>query len=122
MYDFCFTYPYATILALGGIFGFVFKGSFPSLLGGLGSAAILAACAQVSLNAYHKGKLSKTSTAVSLMVSLLLAGMMGVRWRRVGKFMPAGMVSLLSFIMVLFYMWNLLYVREPIIKQRSHDS
>lgn len=54
MYDFCFTYPYAIILALGGFAGFVGKGSLPSLLGGLGSAGILAACAQISLNAYHK--------------------------------------------------------------------
>ena len=53
MYDFCFTYPYATLLALGGCFGYAAKGSLPSLLGGLGSAAVLAVCAQLSLNAYH---------------------------------------------------------------------
>lgn len=54
MYDFCFTYPYALLLGLGGLAGFLLKGSLPSLLGGLGSAGILAACAQVSLNAYNK--------------------------------------------------------------------
>ena len=54
MYDFCLTYPYAAVLAFGGIIGFISKGSIPSLIGGLGSAAVLAACAQASLNAYHQ--------------------------------------------------------------------
>ena len=54
MYDFCLTLPWATVLALGGVMGFVTKGSLPSLLGGLGSAAVLAVCGQVSLSAYHK--------------------------------------------------------------------
>jgi len=53
MYDFCFTYSYATLLALGGCFGYASKGGLPSLFGGLGSAAVLAICAQISLNAYH---------------------------------------------------------------------
>ena len=34
--------------------GYMTKGSVPSLAGGLGSAAILAACAQLSLNSYHQ--------------------------------------------------------------------
>ncbi len=38
MYDFCLTFPYAMLLALGGVAGFAAKGSLPSLLGGLGSA------------------------------------------------------------------------------------
>jgi len=38
MYDFCLTFPYAMLLALGGVAGFATKGSLPSLLGGLGSA------------------------------------------------------------------------------------
>lgn len=54
MYDFCFTYPYAIVLGLGGLMGYATKGSIPSLLGGFGSAAVLAICAQLSLNAYHQ--------------------------------------------------------------------
>ena len=54
MYDFCFTFPFAGLLALGGLMGFVTKGSVPSLFGGLGSAAVLAVCAQISLARYHQ--------------------------------------------------------------------
>lgn len=54
MYDFCFTFPFAGLLALGGTIGFLTKGSVPSLLGMLGSAGILAVCAQLSLARYHQ--------------------------------------------------------------------
>ena len=56
MYDFCLTLPYAALLALGGLMGFLTKGSLPSLLGGLGSAAVLAACGQASLSRYHQAR------------------------------------------------------------------
>lgn len=60
MYDFCLTLPYAALLALGGLMGFLTKGSLPSLLGGLGSAAVLAACGQASLSRYHQARQSTT--------------------------------------------------------------
>ena len=59
MYDFCFTFPYSFLLALGGLIGFATKGSLPSLVGGLGSAGILAASGYVSLQQYHQGKLCR---------------------------------------------------------------
>lgn len=59
MYDFCFTFPYSLLLAFGGLIGFVTKGSVPSLLGGVGSAALLAACGYVSLQRYHQGRLCR---------------------------------------------------------------
>lgn len=116
MYDFCFTYPYALLLALGGVLGFAAKRSLPSLLGGLGSAAVLALCAQQSLNAYHQGKLCKWATAVSLLVSLLLSVVMGLRWHKTGKVMPAGVIFVISAAMTIFYIWNLQHFKEPLTK------
>ena len=54
MYDFCMTFPYAALLALGGLMGFLVKGSVPSLMGGLGSALILAIAGQRSISYYHQ--------------------------------------------------------------------
>jgi len=54
MYDFCLTFPYAALLALGGLIGFLTKGSLPSLMGGLSSALILAVAGQRSLSHYQQ--------------------------------------------------------------------
>lgn len=50
---------------------------------------------------------------MSLAVVGAVAVVMGVRWRRTGKFMPAGIVMGLSLLMVAFYVWNFLYVKPP---------
>lgn len=113
MYDFCFTFPYAALLAVGGMIGFLTKGSLPSLMGGLGSALILAIAGQRSLSHYHQGKLCKPATAVSLAVALLLTGIMYKRFQSTGKMMPAGVVALLSAAMSAFYVWNMVAVKPP---------
>ena len=64
MYDFCFTFPYSLFLAFGGLIGFATKSSVPSLLGGFGSAGILAACGYVSLQKYHEGRLCRSVTRI----------------------------------------------------------
>lgn len=66
MYDFCFTFPYSALLALGGLIGFVSKGSVPSLIGGLGSAGVLAACGYASLANFRQGKLCRYYKATGI--------------------------------------------------------
>ncbi|KAI7838904.1 hypothetical protein COHA_007337 [Chlorella ohadii] len=108
MYDFCLSPIYAALLALGGLIGFLTKGSTASLGGGVGSAAVLAVCSYASLQSYHRGQLCRPATLVSLAVSAALTYVMWQRYGRTGKLMPAGLVAYLSAAMTLFYVWNLL--------------
>eukprot|EP00884_Botryococcus_braunii_P018630 jgi/Botrbrau1/5450/Bobra.27_1s0003.1 len=114
MYDFCLTFPYAAILALGGVSGYAAKGSSASLIAGLASSGILAVCGHFSYQSYQQGRLNKPSTAVSLVVAVALTAVMGARWSRTHKFMPPGLISVLSALMAAFYVWNLAALKGPI--------
>ena len=52
MHDFCFTYPYGFVVLLGGVFGFLRKGSTASLWGGVGSGLLLLLAGYLSNQAY----------------------------------------------------------------------
>ena len=56
MHDFCFTLPYGALLILGGVFGFLRKGSIPSLAGGAGTGALLCLAGYIQLQHFHQGK------------------------------------------------------------------
>jgi uncharacterized membrane protein (UPF0136 family) len=62
----------------------------------------------------EQGRLNKPSTAVSLLVAVGLTGVMGARWSRTHKFMPAGLISIISVCMAAFYVWNLAALKGPI--------
>jgi uncharacterized membrane protein (UPF0136 family) len=63
MYDFCLTFPYAALLAVGGLIGFLAKGSLPSLLGGVGSAVLLGFAGHISLQHYHEVRIPQVKQA-----------------------------------------------------------
>ena len=113
MYDFCFTYPYAVLLALGGLIGYATKGSTGSLGGGVGSGAVLYLLAHISLRYYRAGKLWKTGTFLSLVVSVVLTVFMSSRYQRNRKVFPAGVFSILCGAMSLFYVWSLFLGPQP---------
>eukprot|EP00878_Enallax_costatus_P010811 GHUV01011289.1.p1 GENE.GHUV01011289.1~~GHUV01011289.1.p1 ORF type:complete len:111 (+),score=27.45 GHUV01011289.1:176-508(+) len=96
MYDFCFSPIYAAVLALGGIAGYIAKGSTESLTAGLVSAAILALCSHLSLKNYNAGRTCKPATAVSLIVAAGLTYVMYARYVRTHKLMPAGITAGIS--------------------------
>ncbi|XP_074636631.1 transmembrane protein 14C-like [Acropora palmata] len=83
------SYGYSMIVMLGGVIGYAKAGSVPSLAAGLVFGGISAAAAYQT-NAYPK------NVWVMLTTSLLLSGVMGTRFMRTGKFMPAGLVAGLS--------------------------
>ncbi|RHZ79373.1 hypothetical protein Glove_149g36 [Diversispora epigaea] len=82
-------YAYSFTVALGGIIGFVKAGSTMSLAAGLTFGC---------LAAFGANRVSKNSknVGVALTVSVLLLGLMGFRFYKSGKFMPAGLVTVLS--------------------------
>ena len=60
-----------------------------------------------------QGKLCKPATVASLVVALALSGIMYKRFLATSKFMPAGMLTALSALMSVFYIWNLLAIKPP---------
>ncbi|KAH8234424.1 hypothetical protein KR038_009566 [Drosophila bunnanda] len=84
-----FGYVYAATVAAGGVMGYAKAGSIPSLGAGLAFGALLGYGA-------HLNSQDTPRPLLQLGTSLFLAGLMGMRWNRSGKLMPAGMVCMLS--------------------------
>ena len=67
---------------------------------------------RLSLDQYHSNKtlpvekqvFRMSYVALQLLVALGVLAVMGHRYNETGKFMPAGMVAVMSFIMALFYL------------------
>ncbi|KAL8280105.1 hypothetical protein RQP46_007435 [Phenoliferia psychrophenolica] len=82
-------YTIACLVALGGLIGFLKAGSVPSLVAGVGSGAALG-------YGVSRAARSRNDVYIVVGVSLLLVGMMGKKFMKTGKFMPAGLVTVLS--------------------------
>ncbi|CAH3148982.1 unnamed protein product [Porites evermanni] len=83
------SYGFSVIVALGGVIGYMKAGSIPSLAAGLTFGGISAAAA-------HQTSAHPRNLWVMLVTSLVLSGVMGTRFMKTGKFMPAGLVAGLS--------------------------
>jgi uncharacterized membrane protein (UPF0136 family) len=82
---------YAVFLAIGGVIGYTKAGSRPSLIAGLASAvaAILALLVSFQNTAWGMG--------LGALVAVLLAVFFGYRFAvKTRKFMPAGLLAVLS--------------------------
>ncbi|XP_069676461.1 transmembrane protein 14C [Periplaneta americana] len=88
------SFAYAATVATGGIVGYARAGSIPSLGAGLLFGSILC------YGAYQSSQ-NPNNYMVLLGTSGTLAGLMGYRFYNSGKFMPAGLVTILSVAMVL---------------------
>jgi len=86
-------YAYAATVAAGGIMGYVKASSIPSLGAGLLFGSIL------GFGAYQMSQ-DPSNYTLSLGTSAVLGGMMGYRFYNSGKFMPAGLVCVLSVAMI----------------------
>ncbi|XP_047423706.1 transmembrane protein 14C isoform X2 [Mugil cephalus] len=86
-------YGYATLVASGGVVGYVKAGSVPSLAAGLLFGGLAGFGAYQISNDPH-------NVWVSLATSGALSGIMGKRFYASRKFMPAGLMAGASILMV----------------------
>ncbi|KAM6556250.1 hypothetical protein CsatB_003269 [Cannabis sativa] len=121
MHDFCFTIPYGFIVVIGGVVGYLKKGSIASLGGGVGSGFLLILAGYLSLKAFEKRRNSyfalilETETLVGevMLVSFktvcaaALTWVMGQRYLQTSKIMPAGVVACISALMTAFYLFKI---------------
>ncbi|KAJ9182677.1 hypothetical protein P3X46_006643 [Hevea brasiliensis] len=85
MHDFCFTIPYGLILVVGGLVGYVKKGSVASLGGGVGTGLVL----------------------VLAVCAAALMFIMGQRYVQTSKIMPAAIIAGISALMTGFYVYKI---------------
>ncbi|XP_078722649.1 LOW QUALITY PROTEIN: transmembrane protein 14A-like [Lampetra fluviatilis] len=82
-------FGFGSLVIAGGILGYKRKGSLPSLIAGLIFGLLLEFGAfQLSFD--------PNNILLSLVVSAVLGLVMGIRFQKSGKVMPAGLVALLS--------------------------
>ncbi|CAI9266459.1 unnamed protein product [Lactuca saligna] len=87
------TLGYAALVGLGGVMGFLKSGSQKSLIsGGISAALLLFVYTQLPVNPVF-------ASCVGLGLSGALLGVMGMRFKKSGKVFPAGVVSVVSFVM-----------------------
>ncbi|ORY02432.1 transmembrane protein 14c [Basidiobolus meristosporus CBS 931.73] len=89
-------YAYAMVVIVGGLIGFIKAGSVASLISGVTFGGVMAyAATRVSQN--------PQDVYLALVTSGALLALMGFRFSKSQKFMPAGLVTVLSLIMSIRY-------------------
>ncbi|GAM21455.1 hypothetical protein SAMD00019534_046300 [Acytostelium subglobosum LB1] len=86
------TFIYALLLVLGGVIGYLKAGSTMSLVMGVASGAAVAYCAMLENR--------KLGNQLILVIASGLLVFMGMRFYNSGKFMPAGLVTVMSAVIV----------------------
>ncbi len=90
---------YAAVLVIGGVVGWRLSGSRMSFTASLASAALLTTAYSLAHSTPFGGYL------MAAIVSLALGILFAVRFRKTGKFLPAGMMLLVSLVVVILFGW-----------------
>ena len=98
---------YALMVSAGGLVGYVQAKSIPSLISGILSGIVLLICGWL----VWQGSMAAGYTSGA--VVLLLALFFGYRFVTTNKFMPGGMMLILSFIALFFLLLGLFLKAKP---------
>lgn len=90
-------YEFATLMILGGIFGYVKGRSKVSLIAGLGSGALLTVAALLPFTA---------GRWLALAVAAILAVVFTMRWVKTRSFMPSGLLLLVTIAFIVLFLLN----------------
>nr|ABI52790.1 transmembrane protein 14C [Argas monolakensis] len=85
-------FGYAFAVTLGGVMGYLKAGSVMSLMAGV-------ICGGLALIGAYPTSIDPKKFFLSIAVSALLSGLMGYRYLKTSKLMPAGLVAVLSIAM-----------------------
>ncbi|HTS16723.1 MAG TPA: TMEM14 family protein [Verrucomicrobiae bacterium] len=88
---------YGVIMILGGIAGFVRVGSKASLISGVGFGLALLA------SGFGVWQGSQDSLLAAIVIALLLVVLFAIRYAKKRRFMPAGMLAVLSVVAVVIF-------------------
>jgi uncharacterized membrane protein (UPF0136 family) len=90
-------WAYGVVIMLGGIMGYVKVGSKASLLSGVGMGLALLA------SGYSVWHGSRDSVIVSVVIAALLVALFAIRLVKTKRFMPAGVLAILSLAAVIVF-------------------
>jgi uncharacterized membrane protein (UPF0136 family) len=88
---------YGVIIILGGIMGFVKVGSKASLISGVGMGLALLVCG------YGVSRGSVDSLMVAVVIAALLLVIFAIRFAKTKRFMPGGLLAILSLLAVAIF-------------------
>ncbi|KAK3125173.1 hypothetical protein QOZ80_7BG0601230 [Eleusine coracana subsp. coracana] len=109
MEDFYITIPYGAVVLAGGVAGYVKRGSTASLAAGgsLGGALLLAGA--LSAWAFARGESGSVfATIIQTVCAVVLTVVMGIRYIKTKKIMPAGVIATISALVLIFYVYKIL--------------
>ncbi|XP_078180872.1 protein FATTY ACID EXPORT 5-like [Carex rostrata] len=119
MEDFYLTIPYGLLVLAGGIIGYVKRRSTASLAAGIGFGGLLLAAGFASLRAFQTHSISYLALTLETVCALVLMVLMGWRFFKSRKVMPAGLVAILSAIMSGFYIYKIATREHHVISVSS---
>ncbi|XP_047066793.1 protein FATTY ACID EXPORT 6-like [Lolium rigidum] len=107
MDDFYVTIPYGLVVLGGGIAGYVKRGSAASLAAGAGFGGALLLAGALSIWAFASHSRSLFATVLQTVCAAALTIVMGIRYMKTRKVMPAGIVAMISALALIFYVYKI---------------